>query len=79
MHKSGAALIARRASPPPGALQLAIGDYETEVAALRQEGLLRGLPGEMVGRIFALGFALEQLRRNLKDLNQRVTDLAKAG
>lgn len=79
LHRSGAALASLAASPAPVALESAIDYYEAEVAVLRQEGLMRDLPSEVLERIFALGFALEQLRRNLKDLSQRVTDLAKDG
>jgi hypothetical protein len=30
----------------------------------------------MLERVFALGFALDQLRRNIKDLNQRAANFA---
>jgi uncharacterized membrane protein YccC len=75
--KSGAALI--RCSPPPplGAFELTIDDYSAEIAALRQEGLFRDLPSETLERLFALGFALDQLRQNIRDLNQRLADLVK--
>lgn len=75
LRKSAAALAARTAPPPLGALELAIEDYEAEIAALRRERLLRELPLEVVERIFALSFVLEELRRNLTDLNQRVMEL----
>jgi hypothetical protein len=41
---------------------------------VRSEGLTRGLPGDVVERFFALGFVLEQMRQNLKDLERRVTE-----
>ena len=44
--------------------------YATEVAALRSEGLTRGLPGDAAERFFALGFSLEQMRQNLIDLER---------
>jgi len=44
--------------------------YAAEVAAVRREGLIRGLPGDAAERFFALGFSLEQMRQNLNDLNR---------
>src|SRR5437899_8960256 len=43
--------------------------YAVEVAALRSEGLIRGVPVDVAERFFALGFSLEQMRQNLKDLD----------
>ena len=56
--------------PVETALQL----YAAEVAALRGEGLTRGLPGDVAERFFALGFSLEQMRQNLKDLERCVAE-----
>src|SRR5229473_4953002 len=53
-------------APVDAALQA----YAAEVAAMRREGLTRGLPGDVAERFFALGFALEQMRQNLKDLER---------
>jgi hypothetical protein len=36
-----------------------------------------GLPVETVERIFALGFAVEQLRQHLRDLHRYVRESAK--
>ena len=44
--------------------------YAAEVAAVRSEGLIRGLPGDAAERFFALGFSLEQMRQNLNDLDR---------
>jgi uncharacterized membrane protein YccC len=44
--------------------------YADEVAAVRSEGLIRGLPGDVAERFFALGFSLEQMRQNLNDLDR---------
>jgi uncharacterized membrane protein YccC len=44
--------------------------YATEVAALRSEGLVRGVPVDVAERFFALGFSLEQMRQNLNDLDR---------
>jgi uncharacterized membrane protein YccC len=55
-------------------VQAALQDYAAEVATLRSEGLTRGLPGDVAERFFALGFSLEQMRQNLKDLERCVAE-----
>jgi hypothetical protein len=60
-------------------LEQALADYAAAVADLRSSGLARQLPDEMVGRVFALAFALEQLHRDLADLADRVSELAAGG
>jgi uncharacterized membrane protein YccC len=52
----------------------ALHGYTAEIAALRSEGLIRGLPGDAAERFFALGFSLEQMRQNLKDLERCVAE-----
>ena len=78
LRGSSAALIARRNPPPLDAVDAAFDGYEAEIAALRREGLTPDLPGDAVERLFALGFTLEQLRRNFEDLKQCVTDNAQS-
>jgi len=46
---------------------------------VRRQGLTRNLPGEAVGRIFGLAFALEQVRHTLGDLADRARELARPG
>jgi Fusaric acid resistance protein-like len=57
----------------------ALQSYATEVASLRGEGLIRGLPGDAAERFFALGFSLDQMRQNLNDLNRCHADWCRAG
>ena len=57
-----------------GPVHVALGDYAAEIASLRSEGLTRGLPGDVAERFFALGFSLEQMRQNLKDLERCVAE-----
>jgi hypothetical protein len=57
-------------------MQTALQAYAGEVGALRQEGLTRGLPGDVAERFFAIGFSLEQMRQNLKDLERCVAEWA---
>ncbi|MEH2473420.1 hypothetical protein V1281_005394 [Nitrobacteraceae bacterium AZCC 2161] len=59
-------------------VQVALQAYAGEVAALRQDGLTRGLPGDVAERFFALGFSLEQMRQNLKDLERCVAEWTEA-
>jgi hypothetical protein len=51
-------------------VDVALQAYAAEVASLRAEGLIRGLPGDAAERFFALGFSLEQMRQNLNDLSR---------
>jgi uncharacterized membrane protein YccC len=60
--------------PSPAPIDEALQRYATEVAALRREGLIRGLPGDAAERFFALGFVLEQMRQNLNDLGRCVAE-----
>ena len=73
-----AALIARSPAPPLDAVEAALDAYAAAVATARRERLTQDLPGEVVERIFALGFALEQLRQHFTDLARCVTDFAQA-
>jgi uncharacterized membrane protein YccC len=70
------ALLARRGPPSPAAIEAALDSYDAEFAAMRSEGLTRNLSEETAERVFALGFALEQLRRNFSDLGRCVTEFA---
>ncbi|MGN1286292.1 MAG: FUSC family protein, partial [Bradyrhizobium sp.] len=44
--------------------------YSEEVAAVRRDGLIRGLPVDAAERFYALGFSLDQMRQNLNDLKR---------
>jgi uncharacterized membrane protein YccC len=78
LRGGSAALIARRNPPPLAAFNAAFDGYEAEIGALRREGLLRDLPGDAVERFFALGFALEQLHRDFRDLEQCIREYARS-
>jgi uncharacterized membrane protein YccC len=78
LGKSGAALLARREPPPLDAVERALDDYAACIGEIRQAGFTRNLPSEIVERIFALGFGIEQLRRNLRDLQRCVREHADA-
>jgi uncharacterized membrane protein YccC len=61
-------------SPSSSPIDIALQFYAAEVAAMRREGLTRGLPGDVAERFFALGFSLEQMRQNLKDLGRCIAE-----
>jgi len=70
----GATLRARRKPPPRTALEAALGAFAAQLAALRREGATRSLPAEDVESLFALGFALEQLGNDCRDLERCVAE-----
>jgi uncharacterized membrane protein YccC len=76
LRTSAAALLARRNPPPLDAIATTLDGFAAEMAALRREGLTRTLQLECVERIFALGFALDQMHRNLNDLARCVAESA---
>ena len=73
MRACAAALRARHGPPPLGPFEEALEAYDAEVEAMRDEGLTRALPGDAAERFFAVGFALEQMHQNFRDL-VRVVD-----
>ncbi len=73
---AGLALAAREAAPSRSACNKALRAHAAEVAELRKEGLTRGLSAAGVGRLFGIAFVLDQLRRNLSDLAERVDEMA---
>ncbi|WP_441244118.1 FUSC family protein [Tardiphaga sp. 768_D3_N2_1] len=78
LHSMAVALRSGTGAPAIWPVQTALQAYAGEVAALRQEGLTRGLPGDVAERFFAIGFSLEQMRQNLKDLERCVAEWAAA-
>jgi uncharacterized membrane protein YccC len=71
-----AAEALRAAAMPPAfePVEAAVKAYADEVEVVRSDGLTRGLPGDAAERFFALGFSLEQMRQNLKDLERIVAE-----
>jgi uncharacterized membrane protein YccC len=76
LSASAAALRTGNRAPAIRPVQAALEAYATEVTAVRGDGLTRGLPGDVTERFFALGFSLEQMHRNLRDLERCVTGWA---
>jgi uncharacterized membrane protein YccC len=76
LRASGDALSAHRRPLALTAVESALEDFSVEIAALRRDGLTRSLPGDAAERFFALGFALEQMHDNFKDLERCVGEWA---
>lgn len=74
----GLALTERRAPPSIEPLATALDGFSVAVAQLRHGGQTRPLPGPAIERLFGLGFALDQMRRDAEDLTERITELAPA-
>jgi uncharacterized membrane protein YccC len=74
LRASRVALQAGRAPPRLDAVEAALEAYAAEIAGVRRDGLTRDLSGDDAERFFALGFALEQMRDNCKDLGRCVAE-----
>jgi hypothetical protein len=77
LGRSGEALTAGDAPPPLGEAEAALDSYADAFVRIRREGLTLGLPVDAVERIFALGFALEQVHHNFHDLRRCVDEAAR--
>lgn len=78
LRSLGAAFAIDAVPPDLATLDAALRGYDAEIAALRTERALAGLEDEAVERVFALGFALDQFRKDLGDLTARATEFARA-
>jgi uncharacterized membrane protein YccC len=67
-------LSQRNAPPSLESFDAALRACDSEIAALRREGLTRPLSTAEVERLFALGFALDQLFQNAGDLARRIEE-----
>jgi uncharacterized membrane protein YccC len=77
LRASADALTARRAGPTTARVDDALAAYFGRVASMRRNGQLTALPPAAREHIVALGFALQQLRRNLAELADGVADWAR--
>lgn len=78
LRSAAAALRNGVGAPAIWPVQVALQAYAAEVASVRGEGLVRGQPVDVAERFFALGFSLEQMRQNLKDLERVVAEWSEA-
>ena len=74
---AGTVVLCRGDSSALDVAEAALDGYADVFAAVRREGLTLGLPVDTAERIFALGFALEQVRHDLRDLEGRVREAAR--
>jgi uncharacterized membrane protein YccC len=76
LRASGAALVAGRGPPSLDSVETALAAFADEMAALRREGFTRSLPADAAEHFFAIGFVLEQMHNNVKDLERCVAEWA---
>jgi uncharacterized membrane protein YccC len=76
LRANGAALMARQRPASRRDVEATLQSYAAEMAVLRDQSLMRDLPVHAVERMFALGFALEQLRQNFNDLERCVAEIS---
>jgi len=76
LRASGKALLSRTPIPSLEPNNSALVVYHAEITALRSEGRTLELSIDSVEGLFALGFALDQLSQNLRELRQRITEIA---
>jgi uncharacterized membrane protein YccC len=74
LRMAAAALRTGKGTPAILPVLAALDGYAAAIAAVRAEGLTRGVSGDVAERFFALGFCLEGLRKNLKDLERCVSN-----
>jgi uncharacterized membrane protein YccC len=77
LDDSAVALGARNPPPPIDAFEAELAAYTEEVEAIRRDGLTLPLSSNEIEPVFALGFALEQLRQNFIDLQRCIQDYAR--
>lgn len=77
LRGSAGALTARRDGPARTWVDWALTVYLAEVGSMRRKGQLSRLPTAERERIFALGFALQQLQQNLIQLAHCIADWAR--
>jgi hypothetical protein len=73
LRAMAAALRSGRGAPAIWPVQTALQDYAAAVAGVRRDGLTHSVSGDVAEHFFALGFSLEQMRQNLKDLERCVS------
>jgi uncharacterized membrane protein YccC len=75
LRASGETVGAAARQPPMADLDADFATQSAAMARMRREGVTRTLPDDDIGRIFGLGFALEQLHGDLLDLADRGAEL----
>ncbi|MHC2366620.1 putative membrane protein YccC [Bradyrhizobium diazoefficiens] len=78
LRSAAEALRAGAGAPPIHPVHVALQHYAEAIAAVRQDGLIRGHSGDTAERFFAIGFSLEQMHQNLCDLDRVVGEWSEA-
>jgi hypothetical protein len=78
LRANAAALMTRRAAAKLEGFEAALNAFAAELGAVRHEGLTRNLQTDIVERLFALGFTLEQLHQHFIDLARCVSEFSRA-
>lgn len=78
MRSGGKALLARQGPPPLDMVRRALEQFALALSAVRRDGLTRTLSDDDAERFFALGFALEQVHANFRDLERCIGEWAQA-
>jgi hypothetical protein len=78
LKSAAEAMRAGAGAPPIHPVHVALQHYAEAVAAVRQDGLIRGQPADTAERFFAIGFSLEQMHQNLCDLDRVVGEWSEA-
>lgn len=78
LRSAASALREGAGAPPIHPVHVALQHYSEAVAAVRQDGLIRGHASDTAERFFALGFSLEQMHQNLCDLDRVVGEWSEA-
>jgi uncharacterized membrane protein YccC len=76
LRELGRALSGGQVPERSGRMAAAVGEYRSALDEIRRLGLTRGLPTDVVWRLFGAGFALEQFRRDLDDLAERTQEFS---
>jgi uncharacterized membrane protein YccC len=77
LRAAARALAGRRSPPPMESVEAVLEAYTSKINELRNEGVTRALSSSDLERLFALGFALEQLHENFTDLGRCVQEWAR--
>jgi uncharacterized membrane protein YccC len=76
LQACAAALLSKRRAPSRESFDSALTHFTAGLDTLRRGGQLREMPIEALEPLFATGFALEQMHRNLEDLARCVDEWA---
>jgi uncharacterized membrane protein YccC len=77
LEVSSEAITRQQQAPSIERCEKEMARFASTLTELRRSGSMRELPDETVGQIYGLAFSIEQLHQDLKDLADRINDLAR--